>query len=324
MIKKRVAFLLGDGVQLLDFAGPHDVLSAANQYLRLEKREGYEIVLLSERSTVRLAQDESIALADLQQSKKFVGRFDTIIVPGAQRFVQKPSADLVSWMIKAAPRAKRVVSVCTGAYILAAAGLLDGRRATTHWMFARQMQRKYPNVQVLSDRIWVKDGPIYTSAGVTAGIDLALELVEEDFGPKLALSIARSLVVYLRRPGGQSQFSSLIDTQREELSAFKELQSFILENLKRDLSVNQLALHCNMSERNFARRFEQVFHSTPAKYVTDLRLETAKSLLIETGLTVGQIAKKCGYSNDDIFRKNFSNKFMLTPSEFRTLWRIIE
>jgi transcriptional regulator GlxA family with amidase domain len=323
-MKKRVAFLLGDGVQLLDFAGPHDVLSAANQYLRLEKREGYEIVLLSERSTVRLAQDESIALADLQQSKKVVGRFDTIIVPGAQRFVQKPSADLVSWLIKAAPRAKRVVSVCTGAYILAAAGLLDGRRATTHWMFARQMQRQYPNVQVLSDRIWVKDGPIYTSAGVTAGIDLALSLVEEDFGPKLALSIARSLVVYLRRPGGQSQFSSLIDTQREELSAFNELQSFILENLKRDLSVNQLALHCNMSERNFARRFEQVFHSTPAKYVTDLRLETAKSLLTETGLTVGQIAKQCGYSNDDIFRKNFSNKFMLTPSEFRTLWRIVE
>jgi transcriptional regulator GlxA family with amidase domain len=321
-MKKRVAFLLSDGVQLLDFAGPHDVLSTANQYLQVEKRDGYEIVLLSERSTVKLAEDESVALTDLQLSKRAVGHFDTIIVPGAQRFVQKPATDLVSWLTKAAPRARRVVSVCTGAYVLAAAGLLDGRRATTHWMYARRMHQKYPNVKVFSDRIWVKDGPIYTSAGVTAGIDLALELVEEDFGPKLALSIARSLVVYLRRPGGQSQFSSLIDTQREELSEFKELQSFILENLKRDLSVNQLALHCNMSERHFARRFEQVFHRTPAKYVADLRLETAKSLLTETGLAIGQVAKKCGYSNDDIFRKNFSKKFMLTPSDFRTLWRI--
>jgi len=321
-MKKRVAFLLTDGVQLLDFAGPHDVFSAANQYLRLKKREGYEIVLLSERSTVRLAEDEVFTLSGLQHSKKAVGRFDTIIVPGAQRFVQKTSSSLALWLAKAAPRARRVVSICTGAYVLAAAGLLDGRRATTHWMFARHMQQKYPNVQVFGDKIWVKDGPIYTSAGVTAGIDLALELVEEDFGPKLSLSIARSLVVYLRRPGGQSQFSSLIDTQREELSEFDELQSFILENLKRDLSVHQLALHCNMSERNFARRFGQVFHRTPAKYVAELRLETAKSLLTETGLTVGQIAKKCGYGNDDIFRKNFSNKFMLTPSEFRTLWRI--
>ncbi|HEY9681417.1 MAG TPA: GlxA family transcriptional regulator [Oculatellaceae cyanobacterium] len=321
-MKKRVAFLLCDGVQLLDFAGPHDVLSAANQYLHAEKKSGYEIVLLGERSIAKLAESETIAISDLQNSKKAVGPFHTLIVPGGQRFVGKPPKTLVTWLANVAPNCKRIVSVCTGSYLLAAAGLLEGRNATTHWMFVRHMQRKFPNVQLCGDRVWVKDGPIYTSAGVTSGIDLALAIVEEDFGPKLALSVARALVVYIKRPGGQSQFSALIDTRREELSEFEELQSFVLENLKRDLSVSQLADHCNMSERNFARRFEQIFHSTPAKYVRELRLETAKSLLTETDLTVGQIARKCGYSNDDIFRKNFSSRFSLTPSEFRNLWNI--
>ena len=225
---------------------------------------------------------------------------------------------LSSWLRLTARRSRRVGSVCTGAFLLARAGLLDGRRATTHWAACQALQRGYPSVEVEPDPIFVRDGNVYTSAGVTAGIDLTLALVEEDLGPCAALDVARELVLFIRRPGGQAQFSAGLAGQSAERPSLRSLQAWIADHLQADLSVAALAERSFMSVRNFARAFAGEVGVTPAAYVEALRLERARTLLETTDAQLEEIAGLCGFGTVETLRRTFGRRLSVNPSDYRS------
>ena len=225
---------------------------------------------------------------------------------------------MIDWLRLAARRSRRVASVCTGAFLLARAGLLDGRRATTHWASCDALARNYPAVTVDPDPIFVRDGNVYTSAGVTAGIDLALALVEEDLGRRAALDVARSLVLFIRRPGGQAQFSSGLAGQAAIQPGIRELQDWVSDNLDSDLSVPALAERAFMSPRNFARVFSREVGLTPAAYVESLRLERARLLLETTEMQLEEIARRCGFGTVETLRRAFGRRLRVSPSDYRS------
>ena len=216
-----------------------------------------------------------------------------------------------------AQRTPRVASVCTGVYALAETGLLDGRRVATHWRFADDVARKFPPVRVDRDAIFVKDGKYYSSAGVTAAIDLTLSLIEEDYGPRAALGVARELVVYLKRSGGQQQFSEPLQFQTSAANRFSQLAGWIIEHLDQDLSIESLSRRVFMSPRHFGRVFKQSFGRTPAVYAEDLRLSEARHRLTEGNATIAHIAESLGYQSDDAFRRAFERRFRLSPATYR-------
>jgi transcriptional regulator GlxA family with amidase domain len=244
---------------------------------------------------------------------------NTLIVPGAF-LVEDVTRDgeLIKWVAKRAPRCRRVCSVCVGSFILAAAGLLHGRRAATHWMHTDLLAQQHPDVKVEPDAIFVRDGRVWSSAGVTSGIDLALALIEEDCGRETAISVARMLVVYLKRAGGQSQYSALLAAQAEsESNRFAELERWVVENLKADLNVESLAERAHMSPRNFARMYVQKRGRTPAKAVEAIRLDAARRRLEETDARIDQIADECGYSGEEQMRATFVRVLKIPPREYR-------
>ena len=210
-------------------------------------------------------------------------------------------------------------SICTGAFLLARAGLLEGRRATTHWNYCERLARRYPGVKLDPDPIYIHDGNIYTSAGVTAGMDMALALVEEDVGSAIALAVARELVLYLRRPGSQSQFSVAVNLQAADRQPFRELGAWVLDNLRKNLSVEMLAGRLGMSPRNFARVFRQQMNMTPAKFVETLRLDAARRRLQESNVSLDSVASSCGFRNSDAMRTTFKRVLRVAPGEYR--WR---
>jgi transcriptional regulator GlxA family with amidase domain len=224
---------------------------------------------------------------------------------------------LIRLLRAAAGRSRRVASVCTGAFLLARAGLLDGRRATTHWNSCGELARRYPAVHVESDPIFVRDGDVYTSAGVTAGIDLALALVDEDLGPKLARDVARWLVLFLRRPGGQSQFSAALAGQQAEREPLRDLQGWVMDHLDEDLTVPALAERVFMSPRNFARAFKREVGMTPAVYVETVRVERARTLLETGGEGVEQVARRCGFGTVETMRRVFRRRLGVSPGDYR-------
>jgi transcriptional regulator GlxA family with amidase domain len=209
------------------------------------------------------------------------------------------------------------VSVCTGAYALAAAGLLDGRRATTHWRFASDLARQYPAIKLDTNAIFVKDGPFYTSAGVTAGIDLALALAEEDFGPSAALDVAREMVVFLKRPGGQAQFSQPLSSQIRSADRFSDLIAWMTANPEEDQRLEVLATKVSMTVRTFSRRFKDQVGRSPARYVEDLRLDASRSRLERRHEPIGVLAADLGFGSDDAFARAFSRRFGIRPSDYR-------
>jgi transcriptional regulator GlxA family with amidase domain len=223
----------------------------------------------------------------------------------------------MDWVRGVAKRARRVASVCTGAFILAEAGLLNGKRATTHWMFADKLGRQYPRVIVEPDHIYVRDGHVYTSAGVTAGMDLALALVEEDFGGTIALQVAQRLVLFLRRPGGQTQFSTLLSSQASENKPLHELQVWMAENLQEDLSINHLASRVAMSPRNFARAFVREVGVTPAHLTEQLRVEAARRELETTDRGLESVAARAGFGSAEVMRRAFQRCVGTSPSHYR-------
>ena len=225
---------------------------------------------------------------------------------------------LISWLRLAARRSRRVGSVCTGAFLLARAGLLDGRRATTHWTACSALRRTYPTVEVESDPIFVRDGNVYTSAGVSAGIDLALALVEEDLGSSAALAVARELVLFIRRPGGQAQFSAGLAGQSAQRPSLRALQDWIADHLDADLSVAALAERSFMSQRNFARVFAGEVGMTPAAYVESLRLERARTLLESTDAQLEEVAARCGFGTVETLRRTFGRRLDVSPSDYRS------
>ncbi|HEY2124295.1 MAG TPA: helix-turn-helix domain-containing protein, partial [Chthoniobacterales bacterium] len=214
-------------------------------------------------------------------------------------------AVIAKWVASRAPRIRRIASVCTGIYALAPSGLLDGRKVTTHWRFAQDLARRFPKLRVDPDALFLKDGPFYTAGGITASVDLALALIEEDHGPRVALSVARELVIYLKRAGGQKQYSEPLEFQINSTDRFADLTSWMLGHLRSDLSLEALARRAALSPRHFHRRFKQAFGGTPAVFVENLRLDEARRRLTERTQTIERVADSVGFHSDDAFRCAF-------------------
>jgi transcriptional regulator GlxA family with amidase domain len=306
--------------QVLDVTGPLEVFAMATQ-AAARPEHGYRIELVAARrgplemsSGLRLVADA--AFADVR------GPIDTLLVAGGEG-VRQAIRDrrLLAFVERTAARARRVASVCTGSFLLAEAGLLAGRRATTHWGSCDRMARRYPDVRVEPDRIFVRDGSVYTSAGVTAGIDLSLALVEEDLGRDLALGVARRLVVFLKRPGGQSQFSAQLSAQIAERPALRDLQLYIQEHPDAGHTVESLAQRVGMSPRHFARVFTRELRVTPARYVERVRVEAARRRLEEGDGGVEQVAAGCGFGSSETMRRAFLRSLRVSPSEYRQRFR---
>jgi transcriptional regulator GlxA family with amidase domain len=314
MAARRIAVLAFPGAQAIDVFGPVEVFSTAD---RLAGGGEYKIELLAEgvgpietSSGIRVLPDRSVTSCR--------GPLDTLIVAGGDGVgAALEERDLARWITRAAVRTRRVCSVCTGAFLLAEAGLLDGRRTATHWAACEELARRHPKVRVEPDPIFVRDGDIATSAGVTAGIDLSLALVEEDLGPEAAREVARWLVLFLKRPGGQSQFSVPLERAVAEHSGLRELQEWIHTHLDEDLSVAVLAEQALMSPRNFARVFRAEVGVTPAAYIEQLRVERARSLLESGEAPIEVLAAECGFGTVETFRRAFQRTVGASPSQYR-------
>jgi transcriptional regulator GlxA family with amidase domain len=314
---RRSVLLVGfPGLQVLDVAGPAEVFSLADRL----RGPAYEVRLVA-RNAQPLGTSGSLVLAP-QGTLPRRGLIDTLLVAGGGGVEQALSDRvLVSWLRRAASRARRVAAVCNGAFLLAEAGLLDGRRATTHWAAGDELSRRYPSVDVDTDPIFVRDGNFYTSAGVTAGMDLALALVEEDLGREAALEVARWLVLFLKRPGGQSQFSAQLASQLAERDPLRDLQAWIVANPAEDLSVPALASRAFMSERNFARAFRREVGMTPAAYVEAVRVDRARMLLETSETPVETIAATSGFGTVETMRRAFARRVRVSPSDYRGRFR---
>lgn len=311
----RIGILAFPRVQLLDVVGPADVFTEAAKQLGNPRAYAVQVIgtapgLLKSSSGVKIVVDSTV------QTHK--GRLDTLLVAGSPHIAAvEHDLKLHDWLRLQSRVVRRIGSVCSGAFVLAAARLLDGRRVATHWNAVGRLAAENPATNVEPDAIYVKDGNLYTSAGVTAGMDLALAMVEEDHGRDLALKVARELVMFLKRPGGQSQFSSYLAAQTAEKSSIRTLQDFVLANLKADLSVPQLASRAGMSERNFARVFRSEAGMTPAEFVESARIDEARRLLQASNVSLKRLASDVGYSNLDAFRRAFSRRLGVAPSGYR-------
>lgn len=315
---RHIVFTAYEGVSLLDLSGPLEAFRVAADFVLKKRDMSYECTVVSSRGG-RVKTADGIELNAKSMRSLAKKQIDTLIVPGGF-LVEDVTRDraLIRWIRIVAPKCRRVCSVCVGSFLLAAAGVLDGRRAATHWMHAPLLASRYPNVTVEPDAIFVHDGAVWTSAGVTSGIDLALALIEQDAGRKVAINVARILVVYLKRAGGQSQYSALLDAQaHSESDRFAELEQWIAEHLKSDLRIDALAERVHMSPRNFARTYAQMRSRTPAKAVEAIRLDAARRRLEETPDRVETIAEECGFSGEEQMRLTFIRTLGVPPRDYR-------
>lgn len=315
-----VYILVFPDLNLLDLSGPLQVLSSANELSREAGADAPYDIRVVARGGPSVRTSTGISLST-QPLAPIDAPADTVIVAGGAGVdAAARCADTLAWLRAHARQARRVVSICNGAFLLAACGLLDGRRAVTHWQCCDALARRHPRVRVEHAPIFVQDGPIWTSAGVTAGIDLCLRLVSNDCGHTLALALARYLVVFLVRPGSQAQFSESIEMQSAS-GQFADLHAWIRRHLRADLSVPTLAARVNMSERSFVRHYRNAFGTTPAKAVERIRVETARNLLGETALPVKQIAQRCGFGSVATLRRSFARAFDTSLHEYRERFR---
>jgi transcriptional regulator GlxA family with amidase domain len=320
---RQVAILVYPGVQSLDVTGPLEVFAGAQQLIELTSRNepGYEIRTVSADGGPLRCSSGLTIVPDLRLSKAPT-ELDTLIVAGGSGYREAVDDErLMRWISRTASRSRRTASVCTGAFLLARAGLLDGRRATTHWASADELARVHPDVQVDAEPIFVRDGPIWTSAGVTSGMDLALALVEEDLDRDAALTIARHLVLFLRRPGNQSQFSATLAAQQPEREPLRQVQRRVIEDVAAAHTVEAMAAAANMSTRHFARAFRAETGLTPARYVERVRLEAARRRLEETAVPVAAVAASCGFGTTETMRRSFLRALDVGPAEYRRRFR---
>src|ERR1700752_3705307 len=313
---RRVVFIVVPPIEELDLVGPMQVFTAAN---RLADRKTYALEIVTTESELRVEGEGGI-LSFLAQStlKNLKGSIDSILLVCSIGTRLTRNDQLSAWLRKSAATVRRLGGVCVSTFILAEAGVLNGKRATSHWKFGKELARLYPQVKVESEPIWVKDGNIYTSAGISAGIDLALAWVEEDCGSALAHEIARELVLFLRRPGGQRQLSVSLPSQASEMKSIRELQVWIADHLDRDLSLGVLAQRVAMSVRNFERVFTRETGCTPARYVAQMRVEAARRQLEDTNKGIDQIAHSCGFVNAALLRRAFTRTVGTTPARYRS------
>ena len=319
--QKTIVFLATPNAQILDVTGPFQVFVRANQsFLELhdEAIAPYRVHLLSSTKRKSVKTNCGLALAGAEPYRSFRGAIDTLLVAGGSG-VEEAAEDeeLLAWLKAMARSVRRIGSVCTGAYLLAAAGLLDGKRATTHWQAAADLATKFKHIDVDPDPIYVRDGNTYTSAGITAGMDLALALVEEDLGAPVALKVARQLVLFLRRSGGQSQYSAALAVQASDRRQIEDVRAWALDNLRHDMPVDRLAAKAGMSPRNFARQFVKETGTTPARYVERLRVEAARRRLEESTDKLEKVAADCGFGTVQGLRRSFMRVLRIPPNDYR-------
>ncbi len=326
--RRRIVMLAYEDAQILDITGPLEVFATTRRLLELEGRTAEADLYASELVAVRrgpVAMSsglELVAQRSLATARRDPHPIDTLMVPGGMGTrAAFECEDHIRFIRDCARRARRISSVCTGTFLLSRAGLLAGRRVTTHWDSCEMLERFDPSVTVLRDPIFVKDGNVYTSAGVTAGMDLALALVEEDFGRELALEVARKLVMFLKRPGGQSQFSAQLSAQLAERDGLRETQRYIVEHPEADLGVEALAVRSAMSPRNFARVFRDEVGCTPARFVERTRVEAARRRLEESRRGIEEIASDCGFGSAETMRRAFLRNLKVGPAEYRERFR---
>lgn len=315
-IARRVEFLAFPDVQLLDVTGPFQVLASAN---RLAEEAGqpppYTLKVVSACSGPIMSSAGLALLADALPSAELP--LDTLIIAGGQGVeAARRDSFLVDWIKCRAAAARRVASVCTGAFLLAATGLLDGRRATTHWSRCADLAAEFPAVRVEQDPIYLTDGAIWTSAGVTAGIDMALALLDADVGRAAATAVARHLVVFAKRPGGQAQFSAALALTGSD-ETFDRLHDWMKRNLDGNLAVPALAEQAGMSERSFLRHYRQITGTTPARAVEQVRVEAARRALSASSLPLKRIARDCGFGSEETMRRSFMRILAVPPHAYR-------
>ncbi|TML04557.1 MAG: GlxA family transcriptional regulator [Actinobacteria bacterium] len=310
---RRVVVVAFDGAQSLDITGPVEAFSIATRFFGAE----YAIELVTPdgapaRCTSGLSLNADRSLREVR------GAIDTLVIAGGAAAIDVAADERVVASIRdTARRSRRIASVCTGAFLLAEAGLLDGRRATTHWSECARLAERYPQIAVEPDPIYVRDGQVFTSAGVTAGMDLALALIEDDHGAEAALRTARALVLFVRRPGGQSQFSAQLTAAPARREPLRDVQAHIADHPGSDLSVRGLAARAYMSERNFARAFRAETGMTPAAYVEAARVERARRELETTDLSVQAVAARCGFGTVETMRRAFARRLGVNPAAYR-------
>jgi transcriptional regulator GlxA family with amidase domain len=315
----EIALFAYPDLQVLDLSGPLEFFARATRLLRDEGRShpGYSVRVVGT-GEGPIAGSSGFRFLPDATWRDLRGEVDTLLVIGG-RGVEAMLGDrpVLAWLRKMSGRVRRLGSVCTGAFLLAEAGLLDGRAATTHWSRAGDLARRYPRVRVQDDRIWVRDGNVYTSAGVSAGMDLALALIEEDLGSEVALGVARAMVMYLRRPGDQSQYSAPLRLQAAETPSVRELVAWAAEHPANDLSVAALAKRVGKSPRHLTRILRKELGVAPAEAVEQLRLEAARRALQQSGAGLEEVAARCGFGSAEVLRRAFLRKLHVTPSAYR-------
>ena len=311
---RHIEILAYPDIQLLDVSGPLQVFASANDF-RTQAGEPapYEVAVVAASPRIRTSAGLVLEAAALPVHGLEI---DTLIVPGGwgvNAACEDP--ELLQWVIGRSHDATRTASVCSGAMLLATAGLLDGRRAVTHWGRCAEFARRFPAVRLEPDPIFIRDGNVWTSAGVTAGIDLALSFIEADLGRRVALAVARELVVFLKRPGGQAQFSQTLKLQQGD-ERFDRLHGWIQDNLDGDLSLPNLAERANMSPRSFSRHYREATGRTPARAIEEIRIEAARRML-ERGQAVNQTARRCGFGSEETMRRGFLRVLGTNPRDYR-------
>jgi len=314
--RKRVVILGLPPVDTLDVTGPAEVFAYAN---KLHGGEPYQLELICAGPSLDLESETGIGLKahkTLDEERRDRTPIDTLIIATGFSAIDRMDLPAIDWIRTRSSKIRRICSICVGVFALAEAGLLNGRRATTHWGMAQRMAERFPSIEVDPAPIWIKDGNIYTSAGISSGIDLALALVREDLGDATSLDIAKSLVLFLRRPGGQAQFSASLRSEQTSNPNLNELRVWISEHLASELTSGILAERLSTSVRTLIRTFQRELNMTPAKYVEEVRLEAACRALELGARSVEDIARRCGYHSVDVLRKAFARRFGVTPKEY--------
>jgi transcriptional regulator GlxA family with amidase domain len=319
---KTIVFLAAPNTQILDVAGPFQVFVRAAELFVQDcpsQRRPYNVLLASSTDRKAVTTNCGLVLTGTETYRSLRGPIDTLLVAGGTGLENAARDEqLLVWLRTTAQRVRRIGSICTGAFLLASAGLLDGKRATTHWKWAAELAKRSRRTIVDPDPIFIRDGNTYTTAGITAGMDLALALVEEDLGSPLGLKVAREMVLYLRRAGGQSQFSTALSLQASDRRQIEEIRSWALDHLEQDLPVEKLAARAGMSPRNFARVFQKDTGTTPARFVERVRVEAARRRLEESRDKLEKIATDCGFGSITTLRRSFLRVLHVPPADYRT------
>lgn len=318
---RRIGILAYPGIEALDAVGPFEVFAAANRVLQLRQQGAAYAIEIWAARTGLVTGASGLSVVATRAIGEQDAVLDTLLVAGAPEVDSDAYSNCIGWLKTMAPKVRRVGGVCTGVFLLAEAGLLDGRRAVTHWAFCSRLARRYPKVLVESDPIFLRDGPFYTTAGVTAGMDLALALVQDDLGRDVALEIARLLVLFLKRPGGQSQFSAHLAAQLDDEGPIARLQRWVLEHLDADLSIEALSARVHMSPRSFARHFTRLSGMSPGSFVERARLDAARRALDDGEDRLEVVAARCGIASAEVLRRLFQRRLGVSPTAYRARFR---